>query len=491
MRRSHFVLGSAALSALPLAGCATRSGLLPSASSAGDAGPGAAFVRSPRYFAESAAADACPLGPILTSSLNAVKNYPDKNVFALLRKVAASKNIAAPQVLVANSLLGDFSAIGNVPKPNHTLVFPADHGEHFDTTYEWRYITLSLPLQGGGLVSVVMAFFRTALLPPNAMPTLTPIERQVYSTSVGVTVELPGRPGVHYAWPITAFSGCDVTVTNNPFKMVLGKNFIDGSKGVFPLHLHLEDPGDWSVGRPPTVIDVQCEATNPLFLQGTNGYVGPNVEDPDLAWYYYSWPQQKTTGSVKLNGSTYRVGSGAIAWMDHQWGGVKRATSGPAISWGGWAWFEFQFPNKQSLTLASPHGPIVGGKLPLFNAGFGTYVDGKDAFPVSAIMQVLGYTQSPYTTARYPSDWRLQVLPGATLKPIALVVQPVCTVKPQALWMNGIVEYAEANCTVTAQGALNGKSVTMKGVGYCEGVGFEDPKFRVQRDVTFLQSTLR
>jgi predicted secreted hydrolase len=490
MRRSQFVLGTAALSAFPLAGCATRGGLLPSATSVGDAVPGAAFMRSQKYFTESATGGTCPLGPILTSSLNLAKTYPDKNVIALLRKVAASKNVSAPQVLVANSLLNGYSAIGNVPKPNKPLVFPADHGEHFDTTYEWRYITLSLPLKGGGKVSVVMAFFRTALLPPTSMPSLSPIERQVYSTSVGVTVELPGRAGVHYAWPITAFSGCDITYTASPFKMVLGKNFINGSKNVFPLHLHLEDAGDWSVGRPPSIIDVECAATNPLFLQGDDGYLGANVEDPDLAWYYYSWPQQTTTGSVRFDNTTYQVGPGAIAWMDHQWGGIKRQTSGPAYDGGGWSWFELQFPNKQSLTLAAPHGPIVGGKLPLFNAGFGTYVDGKKSFPITAIMQVIGYTQSPYTTAIYPSDWRVQVLPGKTLAPIALVIEPTVTIKPQALWMNGITEYAEANCTVVAQGSLNGKGVSMNGVGYCESVGFENPKFRFDRQMAFLKGSL-
>jgi predicted secreted hydrolase len=492
MRRSHFVLGTAAMSALPLAGCAPSGGLF-SARSVGDNAAGAAFARTPRYFAEgSKAAESCPLGSILSTSLNSIsKNYPQKGALALMKRVAASKNISAPQVLVSNALLGPYSAIGNVPKPNHPLVFPADHGEHFDTTYEWRYITLSLPLKGGGLVSVVMAFFRTALLAPDKLPSLQPIERQIYSTSVGVTLELPGRPGVHYAWPITALSGCDVTYTNSPFKMVLGKNYIQSSgNNVFPLHLHLEDPGDWSVGQPPVVIDVDCAATNPLFLQGTDGYVGANVEDPDLAWYYYSWPQQKTTGSVTWGNTRYQVGKGAVAWMDHQWGGIKQATSGPINDGGGWSWFEFQFPGNQSLTLAAPHGPIVGGKLPLFNAGFGTYVDGTDAFPISAIMQVLGYTQSPTTTAMYPTDWRVQVLPGAKLSPIALVIEPTCTVVPQALWMNGIVEYAEANCTAVAQGSLNGKGVTMNGVGFCESVGFEDPKQRLARQIAYLKSSL-
>ena len=438
------------------------------------------------------AAASCPLGSILKASLNSIKNFPDKDTFALLQRIAAQKNPSPAQVIVANSMLGNYAGVGNVPKPGYKFRFPLDNGDHFDTTVEWRYMTLSMPLKGGGLISVMFNFFRKALIPPSLLPSLKPIERQLYSTSVGVTVELPGKPPVHYMWPITAYSGCDVTDANPPFNYVIGKNYLKGTNNVFPIHVHLEDPGDWSVGRPPMVIDVQVEGTNPMFLQGKDGYVGPESEDPGFAWYYFSWPQQKVTGTVSLEGVRYDVAPGAIAWMDHQWGGGKQQTSGPVSDGTGWCWFEFQFNGNRSLTCAVPHGPLPpSGKLPQFNTGFGTFVDGKKGyFLVLVTMQALAYTQSNFTTASYPSAWNLQILPGGLSNPILMTVTPTCTLEPQTEWMMGITEYSEANCTVKASGLLGSSQVNLSGVGYAEGVGFEKPAAQLARQVAFLKSTL-
>jgi predicted secreted hydrolase len=490
MRRGQFVLGTAStLPLVGLAGCSSHNPLVPQTGAG--AGFGSQAVRFPadHFFAQTQAAGSCPVGPLLKASLNSITGFPDKKLFALLNQVASGKT-TVPQAMVAHNMLNKYANIGNVPKPGYKFSFPLDNGEHFDTSIEWRYLTLSMPLKGGGLVSVMVNFFRNALVPPSVMPSLKPVERQLYSNSVGVTVELPGRPGVHYAWPIYALSGCDVEIGNPPFKMVLGRNFLKGTNTIFPLHMHLEDPGDWSVGRPSCVIDVEVEGTNPYFLQGKDGYVGPQDEDPDFAWYYMSWPQQKVTGTFTLDGVKYTAAAGSKAWMDHQWGGGKQQKSGPIVTGTGWCWFEFQFNGNQSLTCAVPHEPLVGGKLPQFNAGFGTYVDNGKYFLCLVLMQALAYTKSPSTNATYPSAWNLQILPGDLTNPIALVVTPTCTVEPQVEWMMGINEYSEANCTVTAQGSVGTKAVNLTGVGYCEGVGFEDPREQQARQMAYLKQSL-
>jgi predicted secreted hydrolase len=433
------------------------------------------------------------VGRIFGSNLNAITNYPDATVFNLLKATAALPNASAQQIEVAWQLLGTYAAMPTVATPippAAALSFPADHGEHSDTTIEWRYFTLSLPLANGGLVSVIANFFRKALVSSATLPSVPALSRQLYSTSIGVTIEMPGQQGVHYAWPTTSFAGVDGTVTvgNAPFRMVLGKNAIVGGADVFPVHVHVEDAGDASVGRPPVTVDVDCAATNPFFYQGTNGYVGDPVkpgEIPGVGWYYYSWPQQATTGTVTIAGTQYAVNNG-LCWMDHQWGGNAPPTSGPAYSWSGWCWFEFQFTGNRSLTLANPHGPIVGGVLPANNPGFGTYVENGSSTQIGALLQVGAYVQSPNTTGRYPSDWTLEISGTG----VALLVKPVVKVEPQTLWMGTLAEYSEANASVTATGIINGQAVNLSGVGYCEGVGFEDPANRVARDVAFLQTRL-
>lgn len=476
MRRKNFVIGSAsAAAAVPLiglAGCAGGSSIVP--------------VRAPRS----------DVGKIFAANLNTITNYPDPAIFSLLKQTAALPNPTAQQIEVALDLLGAYGAMPNVPTPippAAPLSFPADHGEHFDSTIEWRYFTLSLPLPNGGVVSVMANFFRKALVSSATLPSVPALSRQLYSTSIGVTIEMPGQPGVHYALPTTSFAGVDGTVTvgNSPFQMILGKNSIMGSgTGVFPLHIHVEDGGDASVGRPPISVDVDCAATNPFFFQGVNGYVGPNVkpgELPSIGWYYYSWENQKTTGSVSIGGTQYAVTNGTC-WMDHQWGGSPMPASGPAHSWDGWCWFEFQFDGNRALTFANPHGPVPGGILPPNMPGFGCYVDAT-AKPtlVFAQLNVASYVQSPNTTGRYPSSWAADITDGAG---IALHIVPTVNVEPQTLWMGSLTEYSEASATVIATGTVGGLPVSMTGVGYCEGVGFEDSTNRIAREVAFLQAHL-
>ncbi|MDQ2681861.1 MAG: carotenoid 1,2-hydratase, partial [Candidatus Eremiobacteraeota bacterium] len=201
---------------------------------------------------------------------------------------------------------------------------------------------------------------------------------------------------------------------------------------------------------------------------------------------------QKTGGTVAIDGTSYGVSDG-IAWFDHQWGGSPVAQSGPTYTWSGWCWFEFQFDGGRSLTLSVPHDAIVGGQIaPSDLTGFGTFIDNGTATFVAATMQVLSYQPSPNSDARYPSGWTFEVanlpLPGQPTTPIALVVKPLAPIQPQTLYFASLVEYSEANNTVTATGTIGGSSVALSGVGYCEGVGFENPAEYYARAEDFLMT---
>lgn len=476
MKRRDFVLSSASTAALaPLLGLTGCGG--------GSASP---FVPP---------SGASKVGPLLAARLNSIKNFPDAQLFALLQKTAAA--LPSPQqVEIALGLLGPYAAseASQVPTaipPAPALTFPADHGEHFNSQIEWRYITLSLPLPNGGLVSVMGNFFRKQIVFAANSPGSSPLDRQLYSTSMGVTIEMPGQPGVHYALPTISLAGVDGTVSvgNEPFHMSIGpNNSLTGTTDVFPLHVQISDPGDPSVGRPAISIDVVCAPTNPLFLQGLNGYVGTAEQSPpSVGWYYYSWPQQKTTGTVSIAGSSYAVSNGT-AWMDHQWGGSPVVTSGPIGDWSGWCWFEFQFDGNRSLTLASPHGPITG-PLPPNAFAFGTYIDNGLSTLVVGTLTVNNYVPSAQTTARYPSGWSISMA-SLDRTTIVLSVTPDSPIQPQTVWMGQLAEYSEANCTVTAVGTASGTPISLSGVGYCEGVGFEDPAQMNARQQAFLKSKL-
>jgi predicted secreted hydrolase len=296
---------------------------------------------------------------------------------------------------------------------------------------------------------------------------------------------MPGVEPTHHAFPVVTLAPIEggVKFANDPFRLRVGKNSIDGSSDIFPLSLHVEGLGDSLAGRPEIEIDVDCAASNPLFLQGENGYVGTGTSSGP-AWYYYSWANQKTTGSVKIDNQCYKVASG-VAWMDHQWGGWPvPPTSTKPVGGGGWCWFEFQFDDgDRALTLATPHN----GTIPPAAFTFGVYVEGKSSRLVEATLDVAKYAKSPETDANYPTEWRIFVNSnGIELK---LDVTTVC--EQQALWQGGLTEYAEAASTVKATGSIDGKAVVLEGVGYCESVGLEDPVEVDTRRKMWLLSSLQ
>ena len=278
------------------------------------------------------------LGKVFLSFVDTIKGFHDPSILALIKQVASSSP-SPTDIEAAYGLLGAWTSTGlTLPRPippAPALHFPADHGEHWDVPIEWHYITLSLNLECGGRVSAVFIIFRKAIATHASSPKRTTnLDRQIFSTSLGITIEMPGAPAVQHAFPVITHAPIEggVKYGNNPFHLAVGKNSFNGSVDMFPLCVHIEIPGDSLVGRPTIDIDVDCSATNPLFLQGSDGFVGaPGVP----SFYYYSWPNQSTTGSVKIDEHRHVVTSG-LTWMDHQWGGWDVPTSPTKLGGGGW-----------------------------------------------------------------------------------------------------------------------------------------------------------
>ena len=106
---------------------------------------------------------------------------------------------------------------------------------------------------------------------------------------------------------------------------------------------------------------------------------------------------------------------------------------------------------------------------------------------VEAKLDVGQFAKSPETDANYPSAWQLVV--QSTTVNLDVVVTTAC--HQQSLWQGGLAEYAEAACSVVATGNVDGKVVTMEGVGYCESVGLVDPVEGDTRRKMWLRSSLQ
>jgi predicted secreted hydrolase len=430
-------------------------------------------------------------GKMFGNILRRVKDsYPDKQTFALLEQVAASPRTTNAMVDAAFGLLGNYSAVGSehlksIP-PAAPLRFPADNSQHYRVQTEWYYLSLSLKLDNGALVSIVATFFRSPIGSAAPIAGVAPLDQQMFSTSIGITVQdLPGSSDAHYAVPNTSFyppTG-GVRISNSPFELTLGKNSLKGGPDVFPLRVRLVNDADPSIGLPPIDVNLTCAATNPRFLQGKNGFVGA---DGFASFYYYSWPQQQTSGTVTIAGKRHRASG--ITWVDHQWGAnpapPRRSVAVPE---GGWSWFQFQFEGNRSLTVVFPHKPLNNGRLPFTPiTGIGTYVNGRSStfvFATVTIPKGTPYVRSALTKALYPTQWVVETTTGPSMRII-----PTVAVEPSTLYFSSFHEYSEAACTAVATFADRS---TMSGVGFCETVGMEAPAHYKARAVAYLKAGLR
>jgi predicted secreted hydrolase len=184
----------------------------------------------------------------------------------------------------------------------------------------------------------------------------------------------------------------------------------------------------------PFALDLEAEPIKPAALHDTDGWIDFG---PAGGSYYYSRTALDTTGTLELDGQTFRVTG--QTWFDHQWGDFI------AVGGGGWDWFAVNLGDGTDLTFSLVRN--ADGSYPLV---YGTLVDAdgatvhlpRDAFDI----EITDRWTSPTTGADYPAGWRI-VVPGE-----ALVIDLRPTVADQELdtrASTGVV-YWEGSQTVDA-----------------------------------------
>jgi predicted secreted hydrolase len=197
-------------------------------------------------------------------------------------------------------------------------------------------------------------------------------------------------------------------------------------------------------------IRLVLEPSKPVVLQGDRG-LSPKSFDETNASYYYSYTRMAARGRVEFDGQDVAV-SGS-AWMDHEW-----STSALAPDQVGWDWFSVQFDDQNELMLFQVRSgdegrrPFVEAKL-IRPDGTPLRLDSSDV-----VVRVLDTWESPHSAARYPSEWRLELMPLArTFRILPLLADQE---------MNLAVRYWEGAVQVQDDGG------TRVGQGYVELTGY-------------------
>lgn len=239
-----------------------------------------------------------------------------------LRRASLAGLLAAPGAIA-------HAAAFEPVTPAYRLRFPRDHGAHLGHRTEWWYVTGWLRCAGRDL-GVQITFFRSRTGHDPANPSRF-APHQLLLAHVALADAAHGRLRHE--------------------QRAARAGFADTGIGLADTDLRL---GDWTLRRDATdayrarapgselSVDLTLAPPGPPWLQGEEGYSrkGPQTAQ---ASHYYSRPQLRVGGSVRLGSRTLPV-DGGVAWLDHEW---SSEVLDPRAA--GWDWAGINFDDGSSL----------------------------------------------------------------------------------------------------------------------------------------------
>lgn len=309
--------------------------------------------------------------------------------------------------------------------PGKPIRFPEDYGPHPNYRIEWWYLTATLEAEDGSRLGIQWTLFRQAVKPGQAPEGWS--AHEFWMGHAGLTTadrhfsaELLARGGTGQAGAKAA-----------PFEAWIDDwHFTErtddsGPRTAFDLAAAADDFG----------FALSLSAQGPEVLQGDKGY--SRKSDLGQASYYFSHPFLAATGSVTIDGKTYRVAGNA--WLDREWSSQPLAPTQA-----GWDWFSLRLKGGERLMLFALRD-TDGGQ---FRSGTWIAADGT-AEPLAGNM----LRMTPLGTARVagrrvPVRWRIEI-PDRGL---ALTIEPLNTQS----WMKTSIAYWEGPVTARGSHAAEG-----------------------------------
>jgi predicted secreted hydrolase len=305
-------------------------------------------------------------------------------------------------LLVAAAILGAsaaYAADWKQARPDYAWSFPADHDPHPDYRSEWWYFTghLASTEDPSRRFSYQFTIFRIGVDPARPKSRSRWASSELLMGHAAVTDLANGR---HLF--------ADVVYRESPLLASFGKG-----KRLASTLGPAGSTGTWTLGwngagfdfsarddAQDFAFDLKTSPRKPLILEGPNGY-SRKTESGSAASLYYSFTRLRTTGSVRVAGSSAAVAG--ESWMDKEFGSGQL---GPDQV--GWDWFSLQFADGRELMLY-----VLRDKSgnPSFAHGTAIDVKGRTRFLKAPDfhISVLDHWRSPLTGGVYPSRWSITI----------------------------------------------------------------------------------
>jgi len=334
------------------------------------------------------------------------------------------------------------------------LTFPRDHGAHPGYRTEWWYYTGNLMSQDNKRYGFHLTFFRSQISPPGASKkwpkSYSAWRTQHIFLAHAALSDIDGKKFYH---------------TERMGRGVLGIAGVKQESGVTSVFLR-----NWSAELGPTEHRLSAIADDFSFslnlrpkkepvLHGKSGYSAKG-KSKESSSCYYSFTRLETKGTMWVKGKTFDVHG--TAWMDHEF---SSAPLEPNLA--GWDWFSLQLEDNTEVMIYllrqkdNVYSPVSSGTF-VENSGKSIHLQQSDF-----IVEVLNTWESPHSSVRYPSGWRIQVHPAELDITIGSNLEDQEMLTPNTTR----VTYWEGS--VFVKGTARGQ--TIKGVGYVELTGYDRP----------------
>ena len=293
-------------------------------------------------------------------------------------------------------------AMGSAVSSTRTLVFPRDFGSHPEARTEWWYATGWLaPASGADSATKPSHGFQVTF----------------FRSRTPVAAEHPSRFAAsqlifaHTA--LTDLSHCRLRHDQRIARSGFGIASADEIETAVTLR-------DWQLRREGTALqsryraqiasdsagfqfDFELATTQPVLLQGTQGYSRKGPQ-PEQASHYYSQPQLAVSGMLTVGGQAQSVRG--RAWLDHEW---SDALLDPQAV--GWDWIGMNLDDGSALTafrLRRADGGVVyaGGSFRSAAGAARNFAPDEVAFAPGRVWA------SPASRANYPVQWTVQTPAG-------------------------------------------------------------------------------
>ncbi len=306
---------------------------------------------------------------------------------------------AAQRVSIAGAITGtgmDLSGFKLVLQPDHQWQFPADHGKHVGYANEWWYWTGNLQSADGRQWGYQLTFFRTGTVASPAPRDSAFGASEIYLAHATLT-DVTGQR--FYAASRTqrgsalGLAGAAAA----PFKVFLGPwQAVGGANAMQP-----GGPVQLSASTAEFALSLATQVRYSPILHGDTGVLQKS-DGAGHASFYYSIPQQQTSGTLTVGGE--QVAVTGTSWMDHEWGSNQLGANQI-----GWNWFSLEFDDGQALMWYEMLRKNLAIDAP-FTEGSAIPVGGAPSerlMPGDVTVTVELYWTSPHSGARYPSQWHL------------------------------------------------------------------------------------